>query len=517
MKHKIVLFFFLSIFDCYFTQVLDNSFGINGKIVYDININQNIETISSIIKLDNGKLLVGGSDNNNAYLVKHNSNGTTDTNFQNNGVLKFQFRSISKILRKNTGEIFILGSKIGTDGYYNIVVAKIDESGNFDLSFGNNGILEINFGYQSDDSAFTGVFQPDGKIVIVGNKKGSNALTEGFVLRLLPNGQFDSTFNNSGLFTIAPVNHRHYLTAVSIYPNGNIVCSGYLLLTVGSNQARMFVFRLLPNGQLDNTFANIGYTYFNVSTSGDSLSLPHILLNDGSILLGGSSYSPNNTGVGYNFTLVKLNNNGGFDNSFGSNGIVQTLLPQTGGQIRDLKLDSSNNILAMGYTYSMTNGNENFTIMKYNQSGTIDNQFGNSGAVVTDFFGFQDIPYCSIVDNSKIILAGFATISYPPSNSNFAIAQYIYQDNMGTNEINRIKDYIIFPTIFNDAVNIKCNKEMKLNIDVFNSIGELIKKEHEFSCNQNIKSFNIPTTSKGIYLFKVGSENKITLHKLIKK
>lgn len=49
-----------------------------------------------MIALNNDKLLVGGSDNVNAYLVKHNSDGTIDTSFQNNGVKQFPFKSIEK-------------------------------------------------------------------------------------------------------------------------------------------------------------------------------------------------------------------------------------------------------------------------------------------------------------------------------------------------------------------------------------------------------------------------------------
>lgn len=520
MKYKSLLLILFSTIQYFSAQVLDDTFGTNGKVVYDINSNLAIEKISSMVALNNDKLLVGGSDNVNAYLVRHNSDGTIDTSFQNNGVKQFSFKSIEKILKTSTNEIIVLGTKIGSDGYNNIIVSKMDENGNLVTTFGNNGTLEINFAYQSDDNVFNGELQSDGKIILVGNKSGTplQSLTEGFVLRLLPNGQFDTSFNNTGLFTIAPINHRHYLYAVSISPNGNITCSGYLILSTSSNQARMFALRLLPNGNLDTSFASVGYTYFNVTNQGNSISRTHILLSDGSLLMGGYSYSSNNNNVLNNFTIVKLNINGSFDNSFGNNGVVQTLLPNTGGEIKTLKLDPSNNIIASGSTYSVQTGNENFTIMKYNQAGNLDSQFGNSGIVTTDFYGFQDIPYASIITNSTITLAGLASHSDYPANSNFAIVRYTYNSNLGINETKITDDFKIFPTVFSDNINITCKKETALDINIFDSTGKMIYKKTNFNCGQDPRLLlSASSLNEGIYWLKINSAGKTSAQKLIKK
>lgn len=517
MKYQVILIVLLSSVHTFFAQVLDNNFGVNGKFVYDINPNSNIEKIGSMIAVSNDKILVGGTDNTNAYLVRHNSDGSFDTSFQANGIKQLPFKSIEKILKTSNNEIIILGTKLATDGYFNIIVCKVDENGNYITNFGTNGILEINFGAQSDDNVFNGELQSDGKIIIVGNKRGTNAFTEGYVLRLLPNGQFDTSFNNTGLFTIAPVNHRHYLNAVSIAPNGTIVCSGYLLMTVGSNQGRMFILRLLPNGTLDTSFSNIGYTYFTITNQSTSLSNTNIVLSDGSILLGGESFSPNNNNVSYNFTVVKFNVNGSFANSFGTNGIVQTLLPSIGGQLRSMKLDSSNNIIAVGSTYSATNGNENFAMMKYNLSGVLDTQFGNSGVVITDFSGFQDIPFSSIIYDSKIILSGLASSSDYPGNSKFAIAQYTYNNNLGVFETKNSNDFKIFPTVFSDNVNIKCKKETTLNIDIVDSSGKRVDAKENFKCSQNNGQLQLPMTEQGIYWIRINSGDKVSVQKLIKK
>ena len=516
MKYQALLLILLSSVHFFFAQVLDNNFGTNGKVVYDINANSNIEKIGSMIAMSNDKILVGGTDNTNAYLVKHNSDGSFDTTFQTNGIKQLPFKSIEKILKTSNNEIVILGTKLATDGFFNIIVCKVDENGNYITNFGTNGILEINFGAQSDDNIFNGELQSDGKIILVGNKRGTNALTEGYVLRLLPNGQFDTSFNNTGLFTIAPINHRHYLNAVSIAPNGTIVCSGYLLLTVGSNQGRMFILRLLPNGTLDTSFATVGYKYFNVTTS-TSLSNTNIILNDGSILLGGESFSPNNNNVSYNFTIVKFNVNGSFDNSFGTNGFVQTLVPSIGAQLKNMKLDSSNNIIAMGSSYSATSGNENFTLMKYNLSGILDTQFGNSGVVITDFSGFQDVPFSSLVYDSKIILSGLASSSDFPGNSKFALAQYTYSSNLGIFETKQSDDFKIFPTVFSDNINIKCEKETRLNIDIVDSSGKLVYTKENFRCSQTAEQLSLPIVEQGIYWSKIHSGSKVSVQKLIKK
>jgi len=516
MKYQAIFIVLLSSVHLFFAQVLDNNFGTNGKMVYDINANSNIEKIGSMIAVSNSKILVGGTDNTNAYLVRHNSDGSFDTSFQSNGIKQLPFKSIEKILKTSNNEMIILGTKLATDGYFNIIVCKVDENGNYVTNFGTNGILEINFGAQSDDNVFNGELQSDGKIIVVGNKRGTNALTEGYVLRLLQNGQFDTTFNNTGLFTIAPVNHRHYLNAVNIAPNGTIVCSGYLLLTTGSNQARIFILRLLPNGTLDTSFSTVGYRYFNVTNIGSSLSNTNIVFSDGSILLGGESFSSSNNNVSSNFTIIKFNVDGSFENSFGTNGVVQTLLPSIGGQLRNMKLDSSNNIIAVGSTYSATNGNENFTMMKFNLSGILDTQFGNSGVVITDFSGFQDIPYSLLVFDSKIILAGLASSSDFPGNSKFALAQYTY-NNLGIVESKKTDNFKIFPTVFSDNINIKCEKETKVSVRIFDYSGRLIYRKENFRCSQTPEQLQLPISKQGVYWSQINSGNKTSVQKLIKK
>jgi len=115
---------------------------------------------------------------------------------------------------------------------------------------------------------------------------------------------------------------------------------------------------------------------------------------------------------------------GDLDNTFGTNGLVTTDFNGNGGIVSKMKIDSSNRIVVAGY--STINGYYDFALARYDNSGNLDSTFGTGGLVTTDFSGHDDIGNAIAIDSSnRIVVAGFATIN---GNANFALARY---DNSG--------------------------------------------------------------------------------------
>jgi uncharacterized delta-60 repeat protein len=120
--------------------------------------------------------------------------------------------------------------------------------------------------------------QPDGKIVIVGDCRGTGAsLTSFCILRLLENGALDVPFGNNGTVDTSGFFGTAY--AVAIQPDGKILLGGSCLY----NGPNACVARFNPDGSFDGTYVN------DVNQlSAEDVMYAMALLPDGKILQGGT-------------------------------------------------------------------------------------------------------------------------------------------------------------------------------------------------------------------------------------
>lgn len=520
IKAVLVIFFLLNNTVTGYTQELDIDFGNGGKVITNVNPSSNIEAINAIISLQNQKIIDAGSDNTNAFIIRYNNDGSIDGSFQNNGFLNLPFKTIVALFKKSENEIYFTASVTSLSGNSYFVVGKMDNDGNLDSSFGLNGLKTLSIGLNTDDIASAMTIQVDGKIIIVGNTSfGSNSLSQVFIVRLLPDGNYDTTFNSDGIFTLEMVNHRQTLFDVSITNDNKIVASGQILLSTGSNQNRMCVLRLLPNGNLDTSFANTGYKFFNPTTNGGSTARSHITLDNGNIILGGYAYTSENLGVINNFTLVKLDENGNFDSSFGNNGVVVSFVPSRAAKIDQITIDENLNIYAAGYSEIVGQDNVDFTLSKYNSVGNLISDFGTNGFVYTDINGYADFLNCILIENNKILTAGTTTVSSNPTNQQCVLVRYNYNSSLNTFEPNSSNnDFLIYPVIFTNQLNIKSEILTNANLSIYDYSGRMLFIE-DLKISHNAIQLDFSFLAKGNYLLKIKSGKNFNenIYKIIKK
>ena len=96
--------------------------------------------------------------------------------------------------------------------------------------------------------------QSDNKIVVVGDIRGPNFLTEfdWGMIRYNTNGTLDTTFGTGGMVTTDWFGLRDQAYDVAIQPNGFIVVAGYARTATRSDN--FAVARFDANGNLDSTF-----------------------------------------------------------------------------------------------------------------------------------------------------------------------------------------------------------------------------------------------------------------------
>ena len=158
-------------------------------------------------------------------------------------------------------------------------------------------------------------------------------------------------------------------SAVSIQPDGKIVVAG------SSNNGLNFNFAIVKynaNGTLDLTFGKGGMVTTMIQNRDDKASSLAIQ-SDGKIVAAGSS----NNGSNFDFALIRYNKNGTLDPAFGGNGIVLTDIRNGDDHANALIIQPDGKIIAAGNT---NNGSDNdFAVIRYNESGTLDPDFGADG------------------------------------------------------------------------------------------------------------------------------------------
>ena len=157
---------------------------------------------------------------------------------------------------------------------YSIMLVQILNNGDLDTSFGINGVVITDLSNQFLESV---AMQPDGKILATEyNSTGGCCGAEIKLIRLLTNGNFDATFGTDGIVTTDFSNENSQANSIVIQEDGKIVIGGIsgnqiqsnyglarfnseLLLSNPMNQLEYNTFLVYPN-PVNNT-VNLDFNF----------------------------------------------------------------------------------------------------------------------------------------------------------------------------------------------------------------------------------------------------------------
>ena len=196
---------------------------------------------------------------------------------------------------------------------------------------------------------------------------------------VVPNeGTYDFAFSDDGkeiTGTSGP-----YDRAKAIIPLSN----GYVY-TLNHSQANASIHRYTDEGILDNTFSNNGILTSNWFSGYDQIVDGAAYFNMG--LIGISS----SRSVEDSFDVFKILPDGSLDNSFSGDGLLEIGLGgYTGGKAIAMDMDRSGKILVGGFIY---NTDKDIYLTRINIDGSIDTSFGSSGIVILDILGTNTDDY----------------------------------------------------------------------------------------------------------------------------
>lgn len=254
--------------------------------------------ISAIVLQPDGKILVGGgftTFNGQALpmVVRLNANGSLDTGFSFGTANTF--RQIGSLALQPDGKILVgSGAALGTSPNLAGVIVRLLPNGAVDPSF-NPGVASVTSGVVA-----ALLVQADGSIVLGGSFLGYNGQQLGSLVRLTSTGALDPTFayntstgNTSALGSV---------TALLQQPDGRLLVAGGF--TQGTTIQRLL--RLLLDGTPDAAFQ---------PGTGPNSSVRSMALDaSGNLLLGGLFTQVN--GVARN-RIARLSATGALDASYG--------------------------------------------------------------------------------------------------------------------------------------------------------------------------------------------------------
>ncbi len=417
------------------------------------------------------------------------------------------------------------------------ITVRFTASGQPDLSFGNNGLVLTTITPFSQQATAIAT-QKDNKIISGGWAIESNNEMAFALARYLPDGQIDVSFGNNGkVLTNFRNGEQECMQAMSLQDDGKILACGYTFET----NSEIVIARYTSKGQPDSSFNSTGYFFLSLTPSSYQAANTIIGLPDGKILVGGV-YS--NTAINGNFQsiLLRLNNDGSIDKSFGINGKASTSSSET---FVDLKRRPDNKILALGFksivrytedgvpdiSFGTANGetsipgttslrsmqvledgsiivtglaSNDFVVYKLNKNGIQDNNFGINGQLIIPAGQYRSRSNTLMQRAGRIYIGG-GSESTPGGNNRFTVVK-LANSKVSSNPVFRL-----FPNPVTDQLFIETDTDIQY-INLYNSIGQLVK-----TWSNNERQLDFMRFAAATYFIKVKFINGFTITEKIVK
>jgi uncharacterized delta-60 repeat protein len=283
------------------TGGLDASFGSNGIATVNVAVGagKKAELARAVVVQSDGKIVIAGlfehdtgatgdaARDTDIAIARFDTTGQLDQTFGTNGIRRLDLSTgialpnptpnSPSIFRGDTAwgltllpedKLLLIGGKLAdgadrTDIDYAVV--KLMANGTTDTTFGTNGLVTLDIG-KGNDSPRTAIVQPDGKIVVSGHTSDAGVVTT-VLFRLLPDGSFDTSFDEDGIVNVAllPFVAEAYDVALQ---GQNLIIAGYGRDT-SAGTVDIISARFLSDGIWDKSYGDGGITTIDVGSQDD--------------------------------------------------------------------------------------------------------------------------------------------------------------------------------------------------------------------------------------------------------
>lgn len=514
LKTNIIFYLFILIYINASAQdgMLDHTFGTYGIATIDIS---GYYEVAGDAKVQNdGKIIIVGSTYKNnktqGLLLRLKPNGEIDSTFADEGI-----RYINQIgsteLKLNSAallpdDFIIAGGYSVEPGETFAILVKCSSDGTIDTSFGTDGIVKIFSGKYSNDAYVSDIMlQPDGKIIFCGKEKSDHTeFLEQFVIgRFLPEGIPDSSFGGEGLVYNYLTGLPSYATSITMQADGKIIAAGI----TGHDFA---LTRYLNNGVPDYDFGTMGI----VTTSFDDYDyLEDIgVMHNGNIVAVGYYYDFSNNNCEYwksKILVACYTPTGELNEDFNSDGITTFAINHCNDEAYSLLIQPDDKILIGGATGNLSALESfNYSVLRLNPDGSKDNSFADDGYLETDMYlpnEYYAYPQSlEFQPDGKAVLAGY-TNDWDHSKTFFSAIRI----STGVDSVDLIEQDSIAPPdnrsgiwSSNKTLFIYNTTTAPIEVKLFSISGAHI---YTFVAPSGISEYNMYDLSKGIYVVNANS------------
>ena len=481
----------------------DTTFG-DGGFAGVGGSNESVNTPDIALDASGRIYAVTNTDFTAPSIVRLRPDGQPDDTFGSSGYasLGFALDSVSGVSVQSDGKAVVTGRRYTPSGDSVIAVARLNNAGGPDASFGGgDGLVTKDFGYDWQVGADVAV-RTDGRLVVAASVAADPGYFDRMALWVLdgaagaslksvvvdvPGGSERAAGVVLGPGNVAYLFGYHSanggrLVVVKFDANGNLATAfgggdgiatsafkaygygetksvavapdGKLLLTSSDDTIkRIQVARLTTAGAPDTSFDGDGLRTIDLASqyaTADAVAR----LADGDVLVTGTRGST--TGGDAGILLIRLNSNGSADTSFAPGGAMVVDF-DSDNAAADVAVMSDGRIVSAGYQIG-ADGKGDVVVTRHLANGSLDGNFDvpenywnwlghNDGRVVLDLGGDDRATAVDLLSDGRIIVAGYSTL--PGEKSRFFVARLLADGqrdtSFGTNGLRRVH----FGTAFN--------------------------------------------------------------------
>jgi uncharacterized delta-60 repeat protein len=254
--------------------VLDSTFGSGGIAAPSLPSSIAVTQPYDLAIAADDKVVVGGTasvtDANVTSIVRYQGmllhytkDGMRDSSFGNNGIVDaVSVARFDAVALQADGKILAAGPTYSTTmPAASVTVTRFESNGTIDETFGNSGVATINGVHDTDTSPCRLAVDTTGRIVLLGaaNDNTHVGLNDWALVRLTPDGAFDSSFGNNG-YVASDFGGDDIAISMQIDTHDRIVVGGSTSQGAGFSLRHALMARYTPDGALDKSFTNGTFT-----------------------------------------------------------------------------------------------------------------------------------------------------------------------------------------------------------------------------------------------------------------
>jgi hypothetical protein len=480
----------------------DNSFGVDGKISHAntvtpykgkvVNGNYYFLSANKLVKVDyNGQMVTGFGTDGSFTIYNPASNETL---------------AISDFIFHN-GHFYAYGTiKHTSADDDDIIICKINENGNWDSTWGINGILRIDFGLRESIRNFVG--EPDGTLYCTGTRSVPSSLDSRTIyFKVSPDGTLNTGFDATG--------YKQLMNGAYNY-GGKILRYGddYLLasvLPIADGYANLLLTKIHADGSLDTAYGTNGSKTTPFGGGTGSHSITDVKMYSNRLYVDHYyAFSFNNAG-GYMMIYDLATDTKIYDAPWASNGNYNLL---------NNALYTSTWTTRCGTPGSPAYQCDNtFNVKKRSLDGVIDPTFNGTGSFTYEFLPYEpalfggDSRALSMIqeDSGKILLAGNV---YTYGAAKFSMLRLL-PDNLGIADPQQTIP-AVYPSPFDDRVTFSTNEPIS-KIEVYDLTGRMIAQPQFSNATGETVIDLSEIAQSGTYFLKIYAAGKTVIKKIVKK